>query len=152
MSVCTIFCVIFSLAVVGAIPIAMLWLGAARWNECPMEPWVPIFMVVTGALGVITIILSMCTYGLSQKEHHKAVKVLGIVIALCTLFSFAWNIAGSVWVFKKWNNWDSVKNTDQGCYKDMYLFAFAYLIIFWITCPCQVGGGFRMKRSSQSPA
>lgn len=145
-------CVILLFAIVAAFPIAIICLGALHIDQCPMEPWVPKFMIVAGASGVLTVLLSMCSYGCGLSESSNTVKCFSALIALLTLFSFAWNIAGSVWIFKKWSSWDKVKDTDQGCYKDLYLFAFAYLIIFWITCPCQIGGGTRMRKSNINEA
>jgi len=135
--------------IVGAIPIAMICLGALHLNECNMEPWVPKFMIVAGGAGLLTVILAACAFGCSAKDGNGAGTCLFVLVGLITLFSFAWNIAGSVWVFKKWSNWDNVKDLPgQGCRNDLYLFAFAYLIIFWITCPCTFGGGAKMGTSS----
>jgi len=140
-------CVFLMLGIVSAIPIAMICLGALRMDQCTMEPWIPKFMVVAGAAGLVTVILSMCTYGCASNDsqNNGTVTCLSVLIGLITLFSFAWNIAGSVWVFKKWSNWENLKHS---CNNDLYLFAFAYLIIFWITCPCQMGGGVKAKQSS----
>jgi len=150
--VATSICVFLLFAIVGAIPIAMICLGAVRFDQCPMEPWVPKFMIVAGAAGLVTLILSMCTYGCSQGDNAGVVTCLSVLIGLVTLFTFAWNIAGSIWVFKKWSNWDNVKGTPQGCHTDLYLFAFAYLIIFWISCPCQLGSGAKARNNGASSA
>ena len=72
--------------------------------------------------------------------------VIGVALPLLTLFG--WNIAGSVWVFSKWSDWDVLKvSKTHGCYKDLYLFAFSLLIIFWVCGPCGVCGGAKQRSS-----
>ena len=121
------------------IPIVLMCLGLLHLGECRVQPWIPMFLVVAGAVGLCLFLLSTCLYGFQENENNAGiVKIIVTVLALLTLFTFAWNITGSVWVFRNWNNWRNGQNTDEGCYTYMYLFAYAYLIIFWITCPCQL--------------
>merc|ERR1712164_158088 len=143
-----VLCTTIMLGLVCAIPIAMICLGALHIDECHMQPWIPIFMIVAGAVGILHLLLAMCLNGAKSAEKSTLALCVGILFAVVALFTFAWNIAGSVWGFKKWSTWDDVKDKPkQGCYNDLYLFAFAYLIIFWITCPCMSGGAAKQQTS-----
>lgn len=131
------------------LPIALICVGATRWRECPLEPWVPKYMIIAGLTGFFTVTMFTLTYTFQRYLNKCLIIFFGILICLSALFTFIWNIAGSVWVFKKWNIW--YRNQDN-CHADLFLIAFVYLIIFWVTCPCQlqvVGGRIREKQDEQ---
>ncbi|XP_057293819.1 uncharacterized protein LOC130622380 [Hydractinia symbiolongicarpus] len=132
--------------VMSAIPIAMITLGALHYDECPMQPWIPKFMIVSGAVTLAVVLFALCAFGASQSNKSGLALGFFIIIGILALFLFAWQIAGSVWVFKEWKNWDNVKDSkEHGCHNDTYLFAFAILIIFWISCPCQGAGSSKAR-------
>ena len=130
-----------------AIPIAMIVLGVQHKEECPMQPWIPIFMIVSGATSIGIIVLSLCTFGAGASDRGCLSVFFIILLVLTSLFFVGWQIAGSVWVFSKWSSWDSGIYGPKDCHKDMYLFAFAMLIIFWITCPCSGGSSKSIKEA-----
>ncbi|MEE6514941.1 hypothetical protein FKM82_023387 [Ascaphus truei] len=101
-----------------AIYIAMIVIGAIHINNCNIQPYIPIYMIVAGACSFSLWVLLPLEFCLP-----KARKILSVLVAL---FCFAWFIAGSVWVF-------SVYNTYPGnCDRTLYLFAFSILIIHYI--------------------
>lgn len=148
---CALVCGIIAVGLVSAVPIAMICMGVIHMDACPMEQWVPVWMLGAGIAGLVTIVVSVGLHLGQSNDNKGCTFCCGALLVIAMLFSFGWNIAGSVWVFKKWSNWDNVKDTDKGCYNDLYLFAFAYLILFWITLPC-TGGGAAKKRQQDSQA
>ena len=72
---------VFVLLLFSAIPIAMICLGALHKDECPMEPWIPIFMIVTGAVTLLSIFLSVCL-GMAKAGSNSG--ILRIVHKTCS--------------------------------------------------------------------
>ena len=122
----------------------MLVLGALHLQDCIIEPWIPLFLVVAGAAGLMCLLLSIVAFDAQRGTNGKhapnvnLAKMSIFIVALLTIFSFVWNVAGSFWVFPYWAIYGA--NIEQQCHKDTYLYAFVYLIIFWVTFPCQLGG------------
>merc|ERR1719378_383508 len=129
----------------------MICMGAFHKGQCPMEPWIPIFMIVGGAVSLVTILLTLLLSCAKSAEKGGAIIGLTVLLVLVGLFTFGWYIAGSVWVFSKWSDWDVLKKRpDGGCYNDLYLFAFSLLIIFWVCGPCGVGGGAKQRQGGDA--
>ncbi|XP_068116359.1 transmembrane protein 272-like [Hyperolius riggenbachi] len=111
--------------------VAMIVMGAIYQHNCPIQPYIPIFLIVMGATHLLACILLFLR------------PVLGVCIMVLEgfigLFSLAWFIAGSVWVFKIYKEYEGF------CQRDLYLFAFSILIIQYVAiglslfCPCLVG-------------
>ncbi|XP_040184793.1 uncharacterized protein LOC120917514 [Rana temporaria] len=100
-----------------AIGVAFIVVGAINLNTCPLQPFIPIYMIVAGAFSfaywIVLLLRCFCP-------------TLGKIFALIVgLFVFAWFIAGSVWVFGNYR-------PTAGCNIPMYLFVFSILIIQWI--------------------
>ncbi|XP_075044815.1 transmembrane protein 272-like [Mixophyes fleayi] len=94
--------------------IALIVMGAIYKNDCPIQPYIPTFLLVTGITQLATV----------------AIIFLRLVLETCSLvlefllglFSFAWFITGCVWVFKVYNQYEGF------CDRNLYLFAFGILI------------------------
>ena len=143
-------CTTLIIGIISSIPIAMICLGVVRIDQCPMQPWVPKFMIISGGAAVVILLLSACVFGCKARGNSRTTTLFGVILALAVLFAIAWNIAGSVWVFQKWGSWGKVHgDASKGCHEDLYLFAFAYLVIFWITCPCQCGCVVKTKQAKK---
>merc|ERR1711962_275464 len=140
-------CTIVFLALFTAVPIAQICMGVLHKDQCPMEPWIPIFMIVGGAVSLVTIVLTVLLTAAKNKEMKGLAIGATILLVILGLFTFGWYIAGSVWVFSKWSKWDELKKAG-GCYNDLYLFAFSILIIFWVCGPCGAGGGAKQRQNS----
>ena len=52
-------CTIVFLGLFSAVPIAMICMGALHKDQCPMEPWIPIFLIVGGAVSLVTMMLAL---------------------------------------------------------------------------------------------
>ncbi|XP_072278603.1 uncharacterized protein [Pyxicephalus adspersus] len=103
-----------------ALGVAFIVVGAMNIFKCPEERFIPIYMVVAGAFSFAYWIL------LPLRCFFPTIgKILGLPIAL---FVFAWFIAGSVWVFRRYQ----VDPSKIRCDTHMYLFVFSILLIQWI--------------------
>jgi len=136
---------ICTIAVLSAIPIAMIVLGTQHMDDCPMEPWIPKCMVVGGAATLVLFLCILLMLICGAMDSKGGVLFCTVLVVLLALFLFGWQIASSYWVFKEWSGWGKVKDdVTKGCHKDTYLFIFSLLIIYWVTCPCQ-GGGSKLR-------
>lgn len=127
-------CVFVMLSIGFILPITMIALGAPLLHECPMQPWIPKFLIVGGVTGIVfSISLFFFVYGCEVEACTKKLIVLGVLITILVVFAFAWNIAGSVMVFMKWNDW---YHDRARCHSDMFVFTFAYVILYWLTSVC----------------
>nr|XP_033811027.1 transmembrane protein 272-like [Geotrypetes seraphini] len=114
-------CQILGLLIWLGLSIAMITMGALYLHNCSGEPNIPIYLIVAGVFILVLII----TYPL-KTVSLKFATLDGII----GLFLFAWLIAGSVWVFRNYQ--DYLAGRDIGCDHRLYLFAFWILIVQYI--------------------
>ena len=53
-------------------------------------------------------------------------------MVMCCLFNFSWFIAGNVWVF---GNWSDYQAGTALCKESTYMFSFVMLIMAWVAFP-----------------
>ena len=131
-----------SLLLLMSFPVAMLCLGFIHRHDCPMQPWIPMYLLIGGAGGVVLIILiiSLVNFVCHVETRSNCISRCVICITVLYWMLFGINIAGSVLVFSHWRNWDKVRESgESSCEEDMYEYAFAYLILYWISFPIQGG-------------
>lgn len=129
-------CMFLTLATGTFFPVIMIFFGVMKIHDCPLNPLIPKFMIVTGATGLITTFLYLLAYIFQRNINNSLLVFTSMLIAMTTLFTIIWNIVGSVWVFQQWNYWND--QTLGRCHTESFMIAFTYLIIYWITCPCQM--------------
>ncbi|KAM9302148.1 transmembrane protein 272-like [Gastrophryne carolinensis] len=125
---CAIVVQTFSFIVWLGLSTAMIVMGALYKDQCPIQPYIPIFLLVTGAshLAVIAVLF------LKFVSEICSMVLEGII----GIFSFAWFIVGSIWVFKVYPEYEG------NCNKELYLFAFGILCVEYVLiglsifCPC----------------
>ncbi|CAF0807845.1 unnamed protein product [Adineta steineri] len=135
---------LIALCIILVLPILQLAIGIAYYNQCPVNFYIPIYLIVTGACGcagvgltIIIVVAFICCI----KQDSIAGScfngcVIGIVlfiIFLMSFFLFAWFIAGNVWVFgaKDKVTYDNVQSPNY-CHQTLYQFAFWIIIITYI--------------------
>lgn len=146
------------LAPVLAIPIAMIVVGSIHLNDCPVERYIPIYLIVGGCFGALQTIL---TFSLRLKNHREdknegrgrqqqnedgsgntdsnARPNPGSGIISC--FLLAWFIAGSVWVYRIYTTVDtSDVSSSHYCHGSVYWFAFVLITVGYVcmalSCCC----------------
>ncbi|KAM4617417.1 transmembrane protein 272-like [Discoglossus pictus] len=108
----------FSVALWMALSIAMIVIGSIHIDDCPVEPKIPIYLIVAGVVYVV----GFTIIPLKKVTEASVYTTEGIL----ALFSFCWFITGSVWVFRIY------QDNPRGCNDTVYNFAFGILIFEYI--------------------
>ncbi|KAM4617169.1 transmembrane protein 272-like [Discoglossus pictus] len=100
------------------IGVAMIVMGSTHKGDCPVEPYIPIFLLVAGITHLLTFFIVLL----------RLVCETFIVIfeSMVGIFSFVWFITGSVWVFRVYQIYEGQ------CDRDLYLFAFGILLFEYV--------------------
>jgi hypothetical protein len=115
-------------------------------GQCPMQPMINIYMIVHATVQVVLMLITFiqiinirCIYlrdGEQNKTVGRIILVVGLISTLVLLlFSLAWLIAGSVWIFGAKTNGvqGSIPNaTTTYCESDLFNAAFTLLIINYV--------------------
>ncbi|KAM4536669.1 transmembrane protein 272-like [Odontesthes bonariensis] len=125
-----------------ALPIAQISIGAVYLNDCPQQPYIPIYLIVLGVFG-----LALSCFPTAQKPDDGTInRPCATWNSLISLFLFCWFITGNVWIYSIYepNYNKNTTNVDPYCDKTVYLFAFwtttlVYILIgffLFIGCCC----------------
>ncbi|XP_073410785.1 transmembrane protein 272-like isoform X1 [Dendrobates tinctorius] len=96
--------------------ISMIAMGAVYKDNCPLQPFIPIYLMVSG----VTMLVAVLLYFLEFMWNIYS-RVLGGIILT---FSLVWLIAGSVWVFGVVSEYEDPAQ----CNDAVYYFTFAMVI------------------------
>ncbi|CAF0967707.1 unnamed protein product [Rotaria magnacalcarata] len=134
------------LCVLLVIPILQLAIGASYRDQCTINSNIPVYLIVTGACGMATIILTLVLVAgfifVIKRQSVAGTFVMGCItvfimmfISLMSFFLFIWFIVGNVWIFgaKKNVQYDNPAASNY-CHRTLYQFAFAILIISYVMC------------------
>ncbi|CAH2324917.1 Hypothetical predicted protein [Pelobates cultripes] len=100
------------------ISIAMIIMGAIYKDDCAIQPYIPIYLIVGGAAHFL---------GFSLIFFRLACQTFNIFLeGLTSLLSFVWFISGSVWVFSVYTKYEGQ------CNQHLYLFAFGILLVQYV--------------------
>ncbi|CAF4230644.1 unnamed protein product, partial [Adineta steineri] len=137
------------LCVLLVIPILQLAIGASFQNQCPVSPNIPTYLIVSGACGIATIVLTIImtlAYILWIKQFALdsgicdvcAASIISgciigsicLVLLLMSFFLFFWFIVGNVWVFSVHSKVDLDNQLSINyCQRTLYQFAFTIIIM-----------------------
>ncbi|XP_063059418.1 transmembrane protein 272-like [Engraulis encrasicolus] len=120
---------VISKMIVIAIPIAEVVIGSLYLKSCPVQKFIPIYLVVMGAFTLSLTLLSClpCTQEPEDGSQTALSSVCTAWNSIVSLFLFCWFIAGNVWIYSKYQpNYVNPDASDY-CHKTLYLFA------FWVT-------------------
>ncbi|KAG8181406.1 hypothetical protein JTE90_023569 [Oedothorax gibbosus] len=79
-------------AALSIVPIAMVVIGSLYLKECPVQPYIPIYLVVGGAFGIFYNFISV------YRRNTKSVSY-NVFDGIMNLFFVIWFIIGCVWVY-----------------------------------------------------
>uniref|UniRef100_A0A672GGQ0 Uncharacterized protein n=1 Tax=Salarias fasciatus TaxID=181472 RepID=A0A672GGQ0_SALFA len=111
--------------------------GSVYLLECPINHYIPIYLIVVGVFSLVLIWVTLCS---GRPEGEGLPTTWNRVYQFCHLLTFlfflCWFITGNVWIYSIYQP-DYNKNTtniDQYCDKTLYLFAFwttnlAYILL-----------------------
>lgn len=129
---------IFCVGGVPFLPLVMLIIGSIFVNDCPLEPRIPVYLVVAGLFGLFQHVTALVTKYLPEEKR----RISDVQKRWCTCldsvlqtFLFVWFIAGCVWVYGNYEpHYDNPQRPDY-CHKTVYLFTFwMFNISFIILC------------------
>jgi hypothetical protein len=138
---------LISIPVVGILAIIHLIFGIEYLGQCTIQPMINIYMIVHASVALFIILLALigviivrCIYPHLEKENHKMIaRRLILIVVILTLivflFSFAWLVAGSVWIFGAKSNGvqgSDPMTTTTYCQSNLYRVAFTLIIINYI--------------------
>jgi hypothetical protein len=112
-------------------------------DQCPIEPWIALFLTVHGstklgwvALSILAYINAKVLYGMMNKKTIARYLLIPILVLqlVFTLWFLAWFIAGNVWVFsnKSYVQYTDPTNTSTYCQQTLYSAAFGLIISTYI--------------------
>lgn len=132
---CTVAC---SITVV--IPVSMIIIGSLHLNDCPVEPNIPIFLIVGGSFSVLKYILNLG----SARKNRRSNNVNGggennsnepppthPGQYLINCFLCAWFITGCVWVYRVYPPMVTETQPDDAFYA-RYCHVLVYNFAFWL--------------------
>ncbi|XP_041357952.1 transmembrane protein 272-like [Gigantopelta aegis] len=133
------------IGLVMAIPVSMIVMGAVYLHDCPAERYIPIYLVVMGCFGVFKNLLSLGQRAKNRNEETNEEEGGGGKKKTCLesvlgAFMFAWFIAGNVWIYRLYGDYDGFDITKSNyCYNTLYLYAFwmttaTYILILTVCC------------------
>jgi hypothetical protein len=116
-------------------------------GQCTIQPMINIYMIVHASVALLLILLALTgvlivrrIYFRSDEENNKImarrlILIVVIVTLIVLLFSFAWLVAGSVWIFSAKSNGVQGSNpsaTTTYCQSDLYSAAFFLIILHYV--------------------
>lgn len=138
------------------------YLGIIFVNDCPIQPYIPVFLIIGGLAGLIKIMLCITENVVRKKSssilprvrHPKlAVWSWWIGNLLFNLLMVVWVIAGSYWVYGTYM--EIIGNNFASCNSFLYKFSFAFVTCSYIfllltfSCMCFMAGASMHKTSLQ---
>lgn len=151
---CGTVCSALMIALMLALPIAQIVMGALYLDQCDREPYIPIYLVVAGAFGLVKALLQMaqqickkcCGDDDDEDNQSTGVKCLRIADGPLSCFLVCWFIAGAVWTYRMHNDYQShTPGVSDYCQETLYLFSFWSITVTFIMMAlailcCCVGG------------
>ena len=122
-------------------------------NNCPFQPYIPVFLIIGGLAGLIKIMLLITESVVRKRSASVLSRVHHPKLALWTwrignlafnLLMLVWVVAGSYWIYGSFKHITS--NEYASCDPFLYKFAFAFVtgsyifLILMFSCMCFMAG------------
>ncbi|CAF0831576.1 unnamed protein product [Adineta ricciae] len=137
-----VFLVLF--IIVNLLPIALLIVGQIHKYDCPVEPWIPQWMTIFGAvsIGSFSVMLVMGSIASKWRSPYATV---GVAVNLIFMEILPVFFFGGIWVFPvKSKVQHDQPNEVNYCEGNLYKFAFGFLITIYaliVLVPLCIGIG-----------
>ncbi|CAF0842795.1 unnamed protein product [Adineta steineri] len=132
---CSIICIAFDLI----FTLITLGIGGANQSSCPMEPRIPMYLIVLGSINLISICFSIVACIIHHREKDKTiigfyyVHCTAILIIILQLFNFIWVIIGSIWTFRIYMNVQYTESDQVNyCQGNVYQFTIISIIFQYV--------------------
>ncbi|CAD5120257.1 unnamed protein product [Dimorphilus gyrociliatus] len=122
-----------------AVPVAMITVGVKFLHECPIEPKVPIYLLVAGCFGLLKL-LSLLWRQVRSRRYEQLDEMAtpgngdGMIMsksskfseAVLSIFLLIWFGFGNYWIFRVWkpNFIQALHRPSDWCHPTVYMFAF----------------------------
>lgn len=150
-------CAVISMALDMIFTLIGLVIGGSNFLTCPAEPRIPIYLVVSSTVNLVSIFITgLAMYLHMKKKDEKlsgffCVASSAALIILLQLFNFIWVIVGSVWVF---SIYPQVQYTQMDkanyCHSNVYQYTFISVILQYVLpfvlCCCRIAPCKRQER------
>ncbi|EJW88956.1 hypothetical protein WUBG_00130 [Wuchereria bancrofti] len=128
------------LAVLNIIPLGMIVLGGCNIYSCPVEPYIPIWLIVTGFFSLLKSATNFCYRAKRQREGRppSAADVNPNPFdGLLSCFLLVWFIIGSVWVYSVQKDVQHSNSRDSNyCDQFTYVFSFVFVTLGYALLAC----------------
>lgn len=120
------------LGITIVIPVCMIVLGTLYLYDCPQGEYIPVYLLVGGAFGVLKQLLHLSTRVRSREEQELERLRQTPTQTLINCFMLGWFIIGSFWVYQIYEpNYDPALG--KYCNKSLYLFTFWLITSVYMT-------------------
>ena len=128
-----------------------LFKGAKYKDECPVEPFIPIYLIVGGSFGMLKTVIVLCQRARGHEDDldmdEDGSMSSKFIDGVLNLFLFTWFIAGNIWIYSKYkpNELPPPHEPLNYCHPTLYMFAFwvitaSYILMGFICfCICCLG-------------
>ncbi|KAF7706339.1 hypothetical protein HF521_019593 [Silurus meridionalis] len=111
-------CIVMLNLIAWMLLVTAVGLGAIHYNECPIQPHIPIYLIVIGACGLI---LLMLAYWMNTLREGFWKQICILCVLCLSVFSIIWLITGSVWIYSiNPPNFNS-SAVEDFCQKSLYI-------------------------------
>jgi len=117
--------------VVPLLSIAILIVGSRHLDDCPAQPYIPIWHIVAGCSGILLPVLYILFDKLNPSLASRYPvfselldNAIVFIIPVYILFEVAWLITGTVWIL--------TGDEEKVCDETIYIFSVVVIINFWI--------------------
>ncbi|XP_053716769.1 transmembrane protein 272-like [Synchiropus splendidus] len=112
---------------------AKIALGVAHLDECPAQPYIPIYLIVFGVFSILGCYITALPWTRQNSEECTALDgILLVVRNLSNIFMPFWFIAGSHWIYSIYVP-SYIPGSVLYCNRVLYLFAFWTTTVIYIT-------------------
>lgn len=122
---------IICIGLMMALPISMIVMGAMYLDDCRVERFIPIYLVVGGTVSLFVnlagLVESICQHKDPDRERSTLSKIWNTCEGFIGCFMLAWFIAGNVWIYSTFSKFTTTPGEDTYCDPTLYWYA------FWIT-------------------
>ncbi|XP_033727521.1 uncharacterized protein LOC117316850 [Pecten maximus] len=127
------FCMIV-LAVLSALPIAEIVIGSMYMDECPVAKYVPVYLVVIGAVCLVKFLSIVCQNIHDRQNEDQRNSQTNGFDQILNIFLLVWFILGNRWVYGAHTVWVSDPASALYCHPTLYYFAYWSITSFYIFC------------------
>jgi len=132
---CTVICTAFDLI----FTLITLVIGCSNVSACPIEPRIPIYLVVSGTINLASILFTIVASFLHIKEKDDNiigffyVTFSALIIIIFQLFNFIWLLLGTVWLFSVFSQVEYENMNEKNyCQGHLYQYTLVSIILQYI--------------------